>query len=64
MKTILPVGKVVFLYPKSYQDTQGRPENRLPLCYITTPAGGSSGSIHTADGLLKNTLRRITHEEH
>ena len=37
MKTISPIGKVVFLYPKSNQDTQGRTENRLPLCHITTP---------------------------
>ena len=37
MKTILPIGKVVFLYPKSNQDAQGRTGNRLPLCYITTP---------------------------
>ena len=36
MKTILPIGKVVFLYPKSNQDTQGRTGNRLSLCYITT----------------------------
>lgn len=37
MKTILPIGKVVFLYPKSNQDTQGRTGNRLPLCHITRP---------------------------
>nr|DAI85333.1 MAG TPA: hypothetical protein [Caudoviricetes sp.]DAJ97565.1 MAG TPA: hypothetical protein [Caudoviricetes sp.]DAL29555.1 MAG TPA_asm: hypothetical protein [Caudoviricetes sp.]DAQ97809.1 MAG TPA: hypothetical protein [Caudoviricetes sp.] len=27
---------MVFLYPKSNQDTQGRTGNRLPLCHITT----------------------------
>ena len=36
MKTILPIGKVVFLYPKSNQDTQGQPVSRPPLCHITT----------------------------
>nr|DAZ44829.1 MAG TPA: hypothetical protein [Caudoviricetes sp.] len=44
-----------------YAGADGKPAAPLPY---HDPAGGSSGSIRTVDGLLKITFRRITHEEH